>query len=97
MKPAAAMLPRPAKISRKPNREARSERTLQLGAGFEADAFARPDLDGLAGARIAAHARRPLADMERAEAGNAELLRLFKLFRDHARHRIDSLVGHRAR
>src|SRR6185437_5164457 len=94
------MLPRPAKrniCGVRPVTGEGSERTLQLSAGLEAHAFAGADLDRLAGARIAPHARRALADMERAEARNAEFLCLFELFRDHTRDRVDGLVGHRSR
>src|ERR1041385_4055021 len=98
MKPAAANACRGQRnmCVVRPLAGAGSERALQLGTRLEAHALARPNLDRLAGARIAAHACRPLADMEGTEARNAELLRLFELLRDQPRNRVDGLVGHRS-
>src|ERR1700744_54145 len=92
MRPAAAIAPRPespTNISEKVG----SERPLQFCPGLEAHALAGADLDRRARARIAAHARGALADMERAEARNTEFLAFFQFAGDHAGNGIDGFSG----
>ena len=51
--------------------------------GAEGDLLAGLDLDLLAGGGVAAHARGALADLEDAEADDADALTLLQVFGDH--------------
>src|SRR5207247_8955375 len=61
----------------------------QLLAGLEAGDAARRDLDRLAGLRVAAGARRRVADAEGAEAAQVDLLALRQAFGDQLEHVVD--------
>src|SRR4026207_35287 len=65
----------------------RSDRFLQLLGGAEGDLLRRLDLDRLAGRRVAAHARRALADLQHAETADADLVALLQVLGDH-RHQV---------
>src|SRR5262249_53395731 len=76
----------------------RLDRLLQLLGGAEGDLLAGLDLDLLAGLGIAAHARRALADLQHAEAADADARAALQMLGDVADHLLQNahhlLLGH---
>src|SRR5690348_15197579 len=72
------------------------QRRLELGAGFEAHAFAGLDLDLFAGARVAAHARGAMTHSESAEAGETEFLAFLEFLGNRVGNRVDGFAGLRS-
>src|ERR1700685_121750 len=72
---------------------ARSDRFLQLLGGAEGDLLRSLDLDGLAGGGVAAHARGALADLEDAEANDADALALLQVLRDQTHSVVQDGLG----
>ena len=61
-----------------------SDRFFQFLGSAERDLLAGFDLNGLAGSRVAAHARSALAHLQDAEAADADTLALFQMLDDLA-------------
>src|SRR5262245_57188899 len=59
---------------------------LEILGGTECDLLAGLDFDGFAGCRIAAHARRPFADLQDAQARDANALALLQMLGDVLHH-----------
>src|SRR6478736_8672936 len=59
-----------------------SDRFLEILGDAEGDLLRRLDLDRLAGRRVAAHARRTIADLKDAEARDADLVALLEVLDD---------------
>src|SRR5690606_6398127 len=59
----------------------------------EGHLLARLDLDRLARRRVAAHARRTLANLQDAETANANAITLLEVLRDHRHHVLEHGVG----
>src|SRR5262245_4733671 len=66
---------------------------LEILGGTECDLLAGLDFDGFAGCRVAAHARRPFADQQDAQARDANALALLQMLGDVLHqadeHRVD--------
>src|SRR3954465_10515495 len=69
------------------------DRLLELFAGLEANALARLDVDRLAGGRVPALARRPLGNVEAAEARDLGGLAGLQGQGDGVEHRLESGRG----
>src|SRR5262249_20723015 len=65
---------------------AASDRLFQVLGGAECDFLAGLDLDGFAGGGVASHPGRPLADLQDAEAVQANALALFQVLGDVFHH-----------
>src|SRR5689334_20921197 len=90
----AGMIARPVK----PERSALSDRFLELLGGAEGNLLAGLDVDRLAGSGIAAHAGGALANLEDAEADDADPVALLQVLghlgHEVAEHRLGLLLGH---
>src|SRR3990167_2672125 len=71
---------------------------LEILGDAEGNLLRRLDLDRLAGGRVAAHARRTIANLEDAEARNADLVALLEVLHDQTDELIEGaggvLLGH---
>src|SRR6266542_4172043 len=74
------------------------DRFLEVLGDAEGDLLRRLDLDRLAGGRVAAHARRTIADLKDAEARDADLVALLEMLHDQADKVVEAagrvLLGH---
>src|SRR6185437_7064873 len=74
------------------------DRFLEVLGDAEGDLLRRLDLDGLARRRVAAHARRTIADLKDAEARDADLVALLEVLDDETDEVVEGggrvLLGH---
>src|SRR6202007_1316207 len=66
---------------------------LEFLGGAEGDLLARLDLDGFAGRRVAAHARSALADLQNAQAREADTIALLEMVGHHVNHAVEQGLG----